>query len=124
MNFQDTLVKMLEAGAGAAKVHWNALRGFAEEEFKGLAESAAWLEADYLADMAAAKLQADPAKRADMEGKARLRAGLAFENLELAADGLITVAKADAKIAAQDAINSALGVLKGAVNQSIGIPLL
>ena len=59
-----------------------------------------------------------------METKAKLRAQLSFESLQLATDGLITAARADAKIAAQDAINAALGVLRQAVNSSVGIPLL
>ena len=124
MNIQDTLNKMLNAGAAAAKIHWDGLRGFAEQEFKELSQSGVQLEADYLADMAEAKLEGDPAKRLDMETKAKLRAQLSFESLQLATDGLITAARADAKIAAQDAINAALGVLKQAVNSSVGIPLL
>lgn len=124
MNFQDTLNKMLSAGAAAAKVHWDGLRGFAEQEFKRLSQSGLQLEADFLADMAEAQLESDPAKQLDMETKAKLRAQLSFDSLKLAADGLITAAKADAKIAAQDAINAALGVLRQAVNSSIGIAIL
>jgi hypothetical protein len=37
---------------------------------------------------------------------------------------VVTAAKADAKIAAQDAINAALAVLRTAVNESVGIALL
>jgi hypothetical protein len=49
---------------------------------------------------------------------------LAFENLRLASEGVLTATTADAKIAAQDAINAALGVLRAAINQSVGIALL
>lgn len=46
MNFADTFQKMIEAARGAAQVHWNDLRDFAEVELKHLAE------ADFLADNA------------------------------------------------------------------------
>jgi hypothetical protein len=36
----------------------------------------------------------------------------------------VTASTADAKIAAQDAINAALGVLQSAINKSLGIALL
>jgi hypothetical protein len=124
MNFEDTLKKMIEAGAAAAKVHWNDFSTYAEQEFKKLAEAGAWLEADYIADVAAAELQQDTANRDELKSKAKLRADLGFDSLRLASEGVVTVAKADAKIAAQDAINAAIGVLKDAINQSVGIALL
>jgi len=124
MNFQETLQQMLDAGAAAAKGHWKALRGHAEQEFRRLGEAAAWLEADYLADLAAAQLPSTKTKRAKMESKAKLRAKLAFDNLTLAAEGVVTAAKGDAKLAAQDAINAALAVARAAVNKSVGIALL
>jgi hypothetical protein len=55
---------------------------------------------------------------------AEKRAQLAFENLKLAADGVLTATTADGKIAAQDAINAALDVLRAAINKSVGIALL
>jgi hypothetical protein len=124
MNFEDTLKKMIEAGAAAAEIHWNDFSTYAEQEFKKLAEAGASLEADYIADVAAAELQQNAANRDELKSKAKLRAELGFDSLRLASEGVVTVAKADAKIAAQDAINAAIGVLKDAINQSVGIALL
>jgi membrane protein involved in colicin uptake len=115
---------MIEAAAGAAKIHWNDFRTYAEQEFKRLAEAGASLEADYIADVAAAELQKKAANRKELKRKAKLRAELAFDSLRLASEGVVTAAKADAKIAAQDAINAALAVLRTAVNESVGIALL
>jgi hypothetical protein len=82
------------------------------------------LEADYIADVAAAELQKKAANRKELKRKAKLRAELAFDSLRLASEGVVTAAKADAKIAAQDAINAALAVLRTTVNESVGIALL
>ena len=124
MNYEDTLKQMLSAAAAAAKVHWNDFRSYAEQEFRRLAEAGAQLEADYAADVVEAGLQQDDSRRDELKQKARLRAQLAFENLRLASEGALTATTADAKIAAQDAINAALGVLGAAINKSIGIALL
>ena len=124
MNYEDTLKQMLSAGAAAAKIHWKDFRDYAEQEFRKLAEAGAQVEVDYAADAAAARLQQNATKRDKLMQNAKLRAQLAFENLRLAADGVLTATTADAKIAAQDAINAALGVLQAAINKSIGIALL
>jgi hypothetical protein len=124
MNYEDTLKQMLSAAAAAAKIHWNDFRDYAEQEFTRLAEAGAQVEADYVADVAEAELQQDDNKREELKQKAKLRAQLAFENLRLASEGVLTATTADAKIAAQDAINAALGVLRAAINQSVGIALL
>ena len=124
MNLEDTLKKMIEAAAAAAKIHWNDFRTFAEQELRNLAEAGAQLEADYIADVAEAELQQDVTERDELKRKAKLRAELGFENLRLASQGVLTATKADAKIAAQDAINAAIGVLQDAINKSVGIALL
>jgi hypothetical protein len=124
MNFEDTLKKMIEAAAAAAKVHWNDFRTFAEQEFKRLAEAGVQLDADYTADIAAAELERAATKRDKLKQQATLRAQLAFQNLRLASEGVVTATKADAKIAAQDAINAALEVLRAAINKSVGVALL
>ena len=124
MNYQQTLDAMLQAAGGAAKGHWEALRGYAEVEFKRLSETALGLEADYVADMVAAQLANDPVERAEMEKRAKRRTELAFDSLKLAAEGVVIAARADAKIAAQDAVNAAIGVLRGAINTSLGVALL
>jgi zona occludens toxin (predicted ATPase) len=124
MNYQQTLDEMLNAAAGAARGHWTALRDYAEIEFKRLSEAALGLEADYVSDMVAAQLELDSAARAEAERRAKRRTELAFDSLKLAAEGVVIAATADAKIAAQDAVNAALTVLRGAINTSIGIALL
>src|SRR2546430_15503668 len=117
MNFDDTLKQMLEAAGAAAKVHWNDFRSYAEQEFKRLAEAGAQAEADYAADAAAAQLPQDATKRDKLMQKAKLRAELAFDNLRIAAEGGATATTADAEVAAQDAMNAALGDLQGAANK-------
>ena len=124
MNFNDTLKKMIEAAAAAANIHWKDFRSYAEQEFKKIAEAGAWLEADYISDVATADLQRNAANRAELKRKAKLRAELAFDSLRLASEGVMTAANADAKIAAQSATNAALAVLRTAVNESVGIALL
>jgi hypothetical protein len=124
VNFDETLKEMTEAAAAAAKIHWKDFRSYAEQEFKKLTEAAACLEADYISDMAAAELQQSATKRDKLKRKAQRRAELAFDSLRLAADGVLTATTADAKIAAQDAINAALDVLRTAINKSVGIALL
>lgn len=124
MNYQATLDEMLRAASGAAKGHWKELRGYAEIEFKRLSQTALGLETDFLADMLAAQLESDTKERARMEERAKRRTELSFDSLRLAAEGVVVAAKADAKMAAQDAVNAALGVLRSAINTSIGLPLL
>jgi hypothetical protein len=124
MNVDDTLKQMLGAAAAAAKIHWNDFRDYAEQEFQRLAEAGAQVEADYAADVAEAELEQDDTKREELKQKAKLRSQLAFDNLRLASEGVLTATTADAKIAAQDAINAALGVLQAAINKSIGFALL
>src|SRR5439155_26957866 len=120
MNFDDTLKQMLSSAAAAAKVHWNDFRSYAEQEFKRLDEAGAQVEADYAADAAAAQLPQNATKREKLMQKARLRAELAFDNLRLAADGVLTSTTADAEIAGQDAINASLVALRAAVYQELG----
>jgi hypothetical protein len=124
MNYQETLDAMLSAASGAAKGHWEALRSDAEIEFKRLSETALGLEADYVADMVAAQVEPNPKERAAMERRAKRRMALAFESLKLAAEGIVIAAKADTRLAAQDAVNAALGVLRTAINTSIGVAVL
>lgn len=124
MNYQETLDGMLTAASGAAKEHWETLRSYAEIEFKRLSETALGLEADYVSDMVAAQLEANAKERAAIERRAKRRMELAFESLKLAAEGIVIATKADARLAAQDAVNAALAVLRTAINTSIGIAVL
>ena len=124
MNYQETLDAMLSAASGAAKGHWEALRNYAELEFKRLSETALGLEADFVSDMVAAQVETNSKERATMERRAKRRMELAFESLKLAAEGIVIAANADARLAAQDAVNAALGVLRSAINTSIGVAVL
>lgn len=124
MNLEQILADMLRAAAAAAQGHWDALRGFAEQEFKALTQAGAQLEQDFLRDQAAALLEPDEAQRAGALQIAKRRAALGFANLKLAVEGVVLAAQADAKLAAQDAVNAALGVLRSAINAAIKIPLL
>lgn len=124
MNYQETLDEMLRVAAEAAKGHWQILRDYAEIEFKRLSENALNLEADYVADMLEGQIQAEEEKREEMEHRAKRRLELAFESLKLAAEEMVIAAPPEAKLAAQDAVNAAVAVLRAAINKSIGIALL
>jgi hypothetical protein len=124
MNVETTLKAMLRAASGAAKNKWNLVKEFAEPEFRTLAEAAKKIAENCARSMAAAvELRTAKARETAIE-KAKRRAARGFRGLELAAEGVVLAAEADLKLAAQDAINSALGVLRGAVNEAVGIVLL
>ena len=71
--------------------------------------------------MADAQLQKNTAKRDKLMQKAKLRAELPFRILRRASEEVLTATISDAKIAAQDAINAALDVLKTAINKSVAL---
>ena len=123
MNVEDTLKAMLEAGASAAKRRWKAMSEFATAEFRALATAAATLAENAVADLAAAAALSTAKKRATATAKAKLRATLNLENLQLATEGVLVAGKADVKLAAQDAINAAIGVLTTALNKSVGVDI-
>ncbi len=124
MNAEATLKAMIEAAAAAAKGKWKKLKGFAEAEFRALTKAGRQLEADLLADIAAAAALTTAKKRKAATEKAKLRARLGFDNLRLAAEGVLIVGEADVKLAAQDAINAAIGILRTAINDAAGIAIL
>lgn len=124
MNLEQVLSDMLRAAAAAAQGHWNALRGFAEQEFRALSRAGEQLETAFLSDQAAALLEPDEAARTEALRIAKRRAEIGFANVKLASEGVVLAAQADAKLAAQDAVNAALGVLRSAINAAIKIPLL
>jgi hypothetical protein len=70
------------------------------------------------------ELQQDAAKRDELFKKAKLRAELAFDSRRPASEGVVMTARGDTKSAAQSTINAALGVLRGAINHSIGVAIL
>ena len=124
MNYEATWKQMAEAAAAAAKGHWTALRGFAVEELKRLAQAGVDLEKDFLTELAEARQLQDASERAEAERVARRRMELGFKSLRRASEGVFVAAKGDAKLAAEAAYNAAVGVLRSAINTSIGIPLL
>jgi hypothetical protein len=124
MNIETTLKGMLEAAAGAAKGKWKTLRAFAEPEFRTLAAASKQLAADFANDVAAAAELSTQKKRDAAVAKAKKRATIGFRGLRLAAEAVLIVGEADVKLAAQDAINAAVGVLKGVVNDAAGLVLL
>ncbi|HET9367542.1 MAG TPA: hypothetical protein VFO22_05680 [Candidatus Udaeobacter sp.] len=71
--------------------------------------------------MADAQLQKNTAERDKLMQKAKLRAKLPFRILRRASEEVLTATISDAKIAAQDAINAALDVLKTAINKSVAL---
>ena len=124
MNFGETLNQMLAAAATAAQNDWNRMRGFAEQEFQLLAANAHHLESEYLDDMAAASTLTDQVERGDALRIAKLRLQHGFRGIKRAAEAALIVSAADVKLAAQNAINAAVGVLTAAINQSIGVAIL
>lgn len=124
MNFNETLADMLAAAAGAAKDGWKRVRDFAEQEFRALATAAHQLESELIADLAAAAKLKTKKERDKAVKIAKLRARQGFAGLKRAAEGALIVAAADAKLAAQNAINAAVGVLATAINTSVGVAVL
>jgi hypothetical protein len=124
MNAEKTFQEMLAAAAKAAKGQWNSMREHTTAELKVISTAAMKLEANFLIDMAEARLQTGAKIRAKMEKIARTRAELAHKSLQRAASAVVRMAEADARLAAQDALNAAMKVLTSAVNASLGVPLL
>ena len=124
MNFGETLKQMLASAATAAEGDWNRMRGFAEQEFRLLAANAHHLESEYLDDLAATATLTDQAERDEALRIAKLRLQHGFRGIKRAAEAALIVSVADVKLAAQNAINAAVGVLTAAINESIGIAIL
>ena len=124
MNFGETLEKMLAAAATAAKSDWKKMRDFAEQEFRTLAANSHHLESEFLDDLAAAAILGKQSERAEAIRIAKLRLKHGFRGITRAAEAAMIVSAADVTLAAQNAINAAIGVLKAAINQSIGVAVL
>ncbi len=105
----------VEALAGqmlaAAKVpllgHWKAVGPFAESEMKKLAETALLIQLGR-ADKSISKAQAK----------------ILVQMQANASQAVLTAVETVGMIAAQDAINAAIGVLRTALNKAIGVALL
>lgn len=124
MNLEETLKGMLEAAAGAAKGKWGKLKGFAETELRVLAERGRELGVSWAADLVDAAALPTAKKREKATGIAKKRAEIGMRNIVLAGEGLALAVEADVKLAAQDAVNAALGVLRKAINDAAGIGIL
>jgi hypothetical protein len=124
MNFEQTLKDMLGAAAAAAQTDWNRLKGFAEEQLRALAANAHHLESEYLDDVAAAATTADERERTEALRIAKLRLEHGFRGIKRASEAVMIAAAGNAALAAQNAINAAVGVLTAAINSSIGVRIL
>jgi hypothetical protein len=98
---------MLDAVQTVLKAHWKDTKPFAEAEVKKLAITATQIAAGQLAGTLN-KAQAKILVR--MQGNA--------------SQAVLTSIETIGMIAAQDAINAAVAVLRGAVNSAIGVPFL
>ena len=98
---------MLQAAQGKLQPHWKAAKSFAALEMRKLAETAAEIELGRL-DGTISKQQAE----------------ILLAMQANASQAVLTSIETVGMIAAQDAINAALNVLKTAVNKAIGIAFL
>jgi hypothetical protein len=98
---------MLRAAHGKLRTHWNDVRPFAEMEMKKLAETAV-------------QIQLGQADGSLTKKKAKILLAMQAN----ASQAVLTAMETVGMIAAQDAINAAIDVLKAAVNQAVGIAFL
>jgi hypothetical protein len=106
-DFEAVAKAMLAAGKGSLKDHWAAARPYAESEFRKLAETG---------EMIVAGVADGSINRKQAKILVQMQAG--------ASRSVLTAIETIGVIAAQDAVNAALAVLKGAVNTAAGIALL
>jgi replicative superfamily II helicase len=99
--------EMLQAAHGKLRAHWRDVRPFAETEMKKLAETALLIQLGQ-ADGSVTKEQAE----------------ILLAMQANASQAVLTAIETVGMIAAQDAINAAIGVLKDAVNKAAGIAFL
>jgi hypothetical protein len=99
--------QMLTAIKPILQQHWNAVRPFAETEMQKLAATAVQIELGQL-DGSLSKAQAE----------------ILLKMQANAASAVLTAVETVGMIAAQDAINAAIGVLKTAVNTALGVAFL
>jgi replicative superfamily II helicase len=98
---------MLRAAQGKLQAHWNDVRPFAQTEMKKLAETALQIQLGQ-ADGSLTKEQAE----------------ILLAMQANASQAVLTALETVGMIAAQDAINAAIDVLKDAVNNAVGIAFL
>ena len=124
MNTEAMMQAMLGAASGAAKGKWSTMKGFAEVELQTLAAMGKTLAESLVADLADAAAEPNDTARKKQTAIATKRAELGMKNIVLAGEGVALAVEADLKLAAQDAVNAALGVLRGAINEAAGFAIL
>ena len=107
LNTSQLTRDMLAAVQKVLKTHWDDTKPFAEAEVKKLAITAAQIAAGSLAGTL---------NKAQGKILVRMQAN--------ASQAVLTSIETIGMIAAQDAINAAVAVLRGAVNSAIGVPFL
>ncbi len=106
MDFEDTIEKMLVAARTAARGYWKDMRGYLEKEF-----ATAKNEAEAIALEVAAGTKTPEQAEIELQSVKD-----SLQDVQFA----VTV---EAKAAAQDAINAALEVLRGAVNSAAKVAI-
>ena len=106
MDFTETLKQMLAAARKAAGAHWEDVRGYLEQEL-----ATAQKDARLLALQVANGVKTPEQARIELES---IELSLKDVRLELRLEG---------KAAAQEAINAALDVLRGAVNSAAKVTI-
>jgi hypothetical protein len=107
LNIEDALRKMAEAASAVLKGKWPVVRSYAETEFKKLAETLALIIRE---KETGAITEEEAAILLDMQKQATRAVLTAVEGLGV--------------LAAEEAINAALGAVKDIVNRAIGWTLL
>ncbi len=107
INVDALITAMLNAAKAQLQVHWNAVRPFAEAEVAKLAATAVQIQSG----------QADGSL-------SRKQAQILLKMQANASQAVLTAIETVGMIAAQDAINAALDVLKSTVNAAIGFAFL
>jgi len=98
---------MVTAAGGVLGKRWKTVRPYAEEEFAKLAETLKFIETEVLA------LRMSPRK-----------AAIHLEMQKEAAATVLLTVQGLSKLAVEEAINAALGVVRDTVNTALRFPLL
>lgn len=107
LNVGDLITKMMAAAEQALISQWAQSSTFAKRAFTDLAEQLAWITAEY--------------KSGNLDEET---CGILLQANKNTARGVLLAVEGLGLLAAEAAINAALGVVKDAVNESIGFVLL
>jgi hypothetical protein len=97
---------LVTALRGVAGTHWNAIEQLSKEDFEFIKATTIALAAD----VTAGRVTTEQAK---MEA----------QDLRVAIEGMRDVLEIEGKVLAQDLVNTAIGVVSGALSKAIGIAL-